>query len=76
MIQKHSPPCRSFEILSSQDIYVTVCERSRKEEKSVCMEKVVGFGWVSFHADQLNENCKIKYTGARGMTESGKQTSA
>lgn len=52
---------------SSQDIWYNWVREKEKGRKE-CMPKVVGFVCVSFLANQLNENSKIKYAGVRSMT--------
>lgn len=64
--KKNSPPYSSFKILSSQDTWYD-CVREKGKGRQECMQKTVGFLWVSLLANRTNENCKIKYPGVKSM---------
>lgn len=68
MIKIYSPPNGALKSCHPRtfDISVWEKEKGRKE----CMQKAVGFIWVSFLPNQLNENSTIKYTAVRSMTPS------
>lgn len=66
MTNIYSPPNGALIFCLPRAFDITVREEGRKE----CMQKAVGFVWVSFLPNKLNENCTIKYIGIRSMTPS------
>lgn len=68
MTKIYSSPNGALKFCLPRTFDITVWEKEKGRKEYI--EKAVGFIWVSFLPNQLNENCTIKYIGIRSMTAS------